>query len=260
MATDIPTNTVVQVTNLSSTTTYKFQWESTTWNIKPGQTVIAPYYGMCNWFGNPQTVNVGDSDANRETQHRTEEVKRLSVLYGTYAHPWSFPSPYIAYDHTDNRDITNVTYEQRDGLYWHPQIPWIEVQDIDGGRILTVLEDPDGDGVAGGIDPTLQAESASLKAALATMQQKLAQLEIQQARSDAQLAAQSAATPNPDFEGEVGLMVDGPIITPDMPSTGDGLPADDLEMETSPPRRPTIDNPSPPRPRPGTGPRPKRGR
>lgn len=218
--TTIPHTTVLKVTNLDSSRTYRFMWERETWVLPPGEVHVVPYYGAVSWFGDPRSINVGDPDRDAEKQTRTAEIRRLSVLYGTYDNPWFMDHPHLAKDYSDSRDETDHHYVQRDdGKFWHPHLPCVRVTNMSDVQVLTVLDDPLGDHLTPASAST-NAQVAVTEAAMADLQRQLSELQLQYAR------LQPAS--DPSFEGTVGNVVDHPLISPEAPSTMEGTDFDEL--------------------------------
>lgn len=78
--------------------------------IKPRSETVVPFEAMCLWMGNP---NSRDLDAKR--RDRTSEYRRLRVKYGVY-------------EHNDRED----------------QLPRLSAFNMEGEKIVTVLDDPEG--------------------------------------------------------------------------------------------------------------------
>lgn len=180
----------VRIRNVGSSK-LRLDYANQRWEIEPGQDAIAPYLGACYWFGDPRSVNVGD---NRSTQYRARELDRLSVLYGIYS------DAFVADDDNtftieqkvdDYRKLEPRPYVNRR----HPNLPQVEVYDLTTGeRILTVIDDPEGNDNGAHANP----ESASLQAQLQAMQDQMNALTAQLAISDPDAArAVLANSPSP---------------------------------------------------------------
>lgn len=81
--------------------------------IKPGQSRGVPYHGMVYWCGDPRAFDVPNDPKRR---FRTDEFKRLRILYGVYD----------------------------DMAQWYLRTPKLKVMSLGGKEITSVLEDPDG--------------------------------------------------------------------------------------------------------------------
>ena len=116
--------------------------------------VAIPYLAMCLWFGNPLLRDLSDVDMDK--RHRTRERERLAAKYGFGAmgEDW-----YI--DPTSDPDASRRTsrsfYEGMDPvapyepvtlngrpMYRHPNLPAVTCHTFDNKRIITVLDDPEG--------------------------------------------------------------------------------------------------------------------
>lgn len=148
--------------------------------INPGETRYLPWDAVCRWVGNPFARNMG---ADRQLHFRTNEVDRLSTVYGTYSEPWSTDEPYEIVDTTGPAGMKPIVYEERpDGRFYHPHIPSLLVKSSDGQVLTTVLQDPEGADVTPA-EQTSITESRTLAAAVAELQRQLAQTQLQLAQS-----------------------------------------------------------------------------
>lgn len=174
--------TALKVKNLSKRP-LKAQHANQKYVIKPGESRFLPAPAAFHWCGNPDARDVGDPDTSRGTQKRREERERLSVLYGVYSFPWAVDAPYVAEDPIDARG--SVKYDKRrDGQYWHPNLPEIEVTTFDGTVLPTVLADPFGENLAENLEKaTDRAERNVLESNVAELQRKLAELQLELART-----------------------------------------------------------------------------
>lgn len=86
------------------------KWEGNVFTIRPGSEIMVTQDAANRWTGNPTTVNDGKVNARRE------EYNRLRVLYGAYEN--------------DEK--------------WEANHPRLAVYDLDGNRINTVIDDPEG--------------------------------------------------------------------------------------------------------------------
>lgn len=151
--------------------------------IPSGGEVVMPWLAMCHFFGDPRAINIGDSDANRDTQFRRGEVERLQVHYGTYDQTWYEDVPMTTPGganelHMDEKGNSTglVPYQANGDKFMHPNLPRVEVFRMDNSeRITTVVEDPEGDGMAP--PDTSKLELATLKQQYDMMQERLDQLQ-----------------------------------------------------------------------------------
>lgn len=98
----------------------------------------------------PLKMAVGNWDAKdtEYVRYRSNEVRRLSMQYATYGAPWysDDPGQMTAGIVEAGEKIHPYSPSQRvDGRrqFMHPNLPRLEVTDLDGNRIFTVLDDPD---------------------------------------------------------------------------------------------------------------------
>lgn len=92
------------------------------YSIPSGREAIVPSEAMWLWLGHPEAVNLGP---NRNYRH--EEYERLRVRYG-------------AFDERDRDDNTITPADEK----WEQNKPLIEAWDLEGNRIVTVVDDPEG--------------------------------------------------------------------------------------------------------------------
>ena len=124
---------IVRMTNVGDDL-FRHEFELDWYVILPGETVLMPRAALNCWFGDPDLSNAG------KDQLRKREISRVRRRYGAYA----------------------------DDAEWERLRPRIECFDATTDeRILTVMDDPNGDGqkdhdVRGGAPETLIARVESL--------------------------------------------------------------------------------------------------
>lgn len=199
---NIAETTPVEVRNTGDTR-FAAMYASQRWVVEPGAKTLAPYHAACLWFGDPRAVNIGDRDTRPELQFRTNEIDRLSVRYGLCGDPW----------YADDVDIDKETFAEsandrykpqryKDGR--HPNLPRCEVYDLDGTRLITVIDDPEG---TGGQEPaTSQAERDLTKASVAALQAQVLELQNRLLLLNPEAGAQS-------LHPNTALPPDGPVDT-----------------------------------------------
>lgn len=200
--------TMVRVTN-HGPNIFRGGHANTKYTIEPAHSRFVPFHAACRWFGNPFLVNQGDSDSARETQFRTHEITRLGVLYGLCDGSWSTDGPFTQVDYSDSRDSTNMVYVPRpDGLHYHPNLPFVTVEDADGNPLDVVLNNPEGTHVTPAAATSI-AEQRGLNDAVAEMQRQITQLRME-------LAARQGSVPvNPDFDDATSASTDVAAVTPE---------------------------------------------
>lgn len=177
---------VVRVRN-SGQAVWKDTYGNVTYRVQPGSEGIVPFEAACLWFGHPDAI-----DIDPRNRHRSDEYARLRIRYGVY-------------------DDDNL---------WDQQTPNIEVFDLDGNRILTVVDDPLGDALSP--DDNDGVGRQLLMARVADMEKQLSAM-----RAQAELAARGeAALAN---AGEIDD--DGPTI-PTSPIPVPALPKNEAEGQT----------------------------
>lgn len=101
---------VVRVTNTGDTP-FIDKFDGQKFRVEPHSDTLVPFDAICLWMGNP-----GARDIDAKRRDRTDEFGRLRVRYGVYEH-----------EHL-----------------WETARPHLEVTTLEGERILTVAEDPEG--------------------------------------------------------------------------------------------------------------------
>lgn len=221
----IPESTISYVVNKGDRA-FKGMWANQEYVIAPGATAVVPYFAMCSWFGDPRAVNIGDPDANFDSQHRTHAYRALSARYGTQNDSWYIdamdvppdaPAPTVSDIHWVSPQTNPhgrpapVYYFDPDrganGAWVHPNIPKVEVY-RDGSlsdRIVTVLDDPHGDHLTPAATHSI-SEAKAIDDAVASLQQQVAQLQLEAAQKRQGLALDT------DFADGVA---DAPPVVPD---------------------------------------------
>ena len=117
---------------------FKAKYDNQTYLIKPNSETIVPLDAVCLWMGNPSSV-----DYDEKRRDRSDEYRRLRAKYGVYEH--------------DDRMEENL--------------PRLEAYTLDGERIWTVLEDPEGEH-AGSVTPP-RTDDDAVAAQILSMQQQI---------------------------------------------------------------------------------------
>lgn len=206
---------IVRVRNMGSTP-FKFKFDNEPYVVAPSSESLVPYGAMVLVAGNPDARNL-----NSRQRNRLLEFTRLRTKYGAY---------------------------EDDGK-WEKNRPAIEFYTMDGDRIWTVLDDPDGERV----NPNLADEqsNATLTAQLSSLQAQMSQVLGMIKSGELVLAdkggAGTVATLDQlgadDAERQIGLdtdpstlpplVVTEPEEAPIVSEGGDGPPMADLD--TTPP-------------------------
>jgi hypothetical protein len=127
------------------------KYAQTRYAVEPGGELIVPREAMWHWFGRPFLVDTG------KHKDRTTEWKRLQTLYGLF-------------------DDEAGSYDEK----FKQNVPQVEVYDLDGERIITVIDDPTGANISPA-DQTRQ-EKELLDEQIAKMRQELNALQAAQAQ------------------------------------------------------------------------------
>lgn len=172
-------NDVVRIRNLMDRE-WSAMYNSQTYRMGPGGETIAPYIAVCNWFGHPEAVDMGPRE-----RYRTDEYARLRVFYGVY----------------DDEDK------------WDELTPKVEVYDLDGNRITTVIDDPSGSALTPA--QSTVAERDLLVRQMAQMQKQMAAMQTQLDVQNRQVAAED--TGDIISDDEAPKTVNPHVINPDDP-------------------------------------------
>lgn len=201
-------------------------YDNTEFPIAVGETRLVPYYAMCMWCGDPRAV---DHPTDVRIRHRTDEWKRLRMVYGAY----------------DNAvDIANMLK--------------FRVTTIAGTPLITVLDDPDGHEINQGNSKQAN-DLAAMQRGLDNMNEQVAK---QQALIDALLkerngvvndgispAAQTHVATAPAIipeqaggqtwsDSSDGLPVDSPQVIPNLPPPPAAAQSQQGNLAPQPPQRP----------------------
>lgn len=194
----------VRIRNLG-TENWSDKWNNQTYRCASGGEALVPFAGVCLWFGHPAAVDIPGDPRQR---YRTEEFQRLCVKYGVYDHHEEFIAGQQALDDR--------------GRQVRKTIPLIEVFDLEGDKLTTVLEDPEGKTLA----PFSMEEQANLdlRAQMAQMQR---QMQVLQQQLSQQERGAAAVTQSPnvtdDLAPPIPQQTQGPIpVTPPAPPSGPG--------------------------------------
>lgn len=141
-------------------------YDNVRYTIAAGSEGFAPWEAMILWFGDPRA-----RDADDRHKDRTDEYERLRQKYGVY--------------HEDGK--------------FAEVVPHIEVYSLDGQRITTVAEDPEG--VPSNISiPATPTNPAETVAKLAAMEKRLNELTAAIGTLPEEQANQVVAVANGDLD------------------------------------------------------------
>lgn len=124
---------------------WRGKFDSQVYVVPPGGESMAPYPALVCWFGNPATHN-----ADKRNPERRKEFERLRAKYGVHEHL----------------------------ELWEKQRPHIECYTIDGQRIPTVVDDPEGVTVSAAT--MAQDENQMLSARIAALENEIMALRTAQ--------------------------------------------------------------------------------
>lgn len=136
-----PETQVVRVRNVGDED-FTAKYANVPYTVPAGQETIVPFLAMCLWLGHPDAV-----DIDKKRQYRLEEFQRLTARYGTYD----------------------------DLQAWEEQKPKLEAYSIDGNRLVTVVDDYQGNHLK--LDTSTVQEKATMMSAMAAMQEQMAAMQ-----------------------------------------------------------------------------------
>lgn len=145
---------IVTVENRSSED-FRGAYNSKSFVVPAGKKTIIDREAAVIWFGDWNTRNVG---SDPRTQYRARELERLKGLYGAL-----FDDPL-----EDPRIPDPLRGEQK----WAANKPNVALYEADGKAIVSVIEDPAGEGL-----PLEDAPAEDLAAAMATLQAQVAEMQ-----------------------------------------------------------------------------------
>ncbi len=132
---------------------FRNRFEGRWYEIPVGTEVVLDERMMWQWLGRPYLVDKPDDKA------RTEEYLRLRALYGS-----DYP------EIRDGQVVKNA--EQR----WDELKPSLEAFKLDGTRLITVVDDPEGAQITPAEQAT-KAEQANIDSTIAEMREQIAALQ-----------------------------------------------------------------------------------
>lgn len=159
------------------------------YRMNPGQEAIVSFAAACLWFGHPDAVDVDDRN-----RYRTEEHERLRVRYGVYDSPIEV---------------------------WDANTPNIEVHDLDGNRLITVVDDPEGKHLNPAVSS--QQEKTLMVEQMTRMQQQMKAMQAQMDQAErGDVAIANSGDVDEDESPFAGLTPSPtPVIGGDIPPPSD---------------------------------------
>lgn len=183
-------SSAVEIRNTSNDP-FKMAWNSVDYTVLANSSRNVPYYCMVSYFGDPRAFDVPGDERRR---HRTDEWARIRTRYGIY-------------DNTsDPSAMANL-----------PR--WMEVYNLAGTRIITVVDDWEGNSVSDlGVAKSRQEH---LEQSLSQLQEQMNRLLAERDNKDAAKTAtlndseqdQHRRTDQPTDVSEKQTSSDAPITT-----------------------------------------------
>lgn len=183
--------------------TFTDSCNSVPYYLEPGDEQVVPYDAVVLWCGHPDADN---SDPRNRV--RVVEWGRLRVRYGVY----------------EDADFAR-------------HIPHLEVSTLNGDRIHTVLDDPDGDNLT---------PAGTTRAQAITTEDQLSQLQAQVDALRQLLSEQVKRTAEKDDEDGDGDDEDGDGVSSPDPFSATDFTGDDVDTDLSDPSddfRAPVDSP-----------------
>ncbi|MFG0329856.1 MAG: hypothetical protein ACF8PN_08165 [Phycisphaerales bacterium] len=208
----------VRVTNLGDKPLV-LAWNGARYPIAPGAQRTVPVEAAYRSFGWWEAEDGGGRDDRRI------ERQRLSTLYGTMSEPWysqtpaqtamssevyANGNPIVAPEDYDPFDVVDGQTQ-----FMHPNLPKARVEDDNGQRLLTIIDDPLGEIVLE--HPLAGAEGdelAMLKRTLSQVTARLQQLEHQPPEVH-DLQVQTSPNPPAPVDPDEGGAVSADEVEPD---------------------------------------------
>lgn len=179
---------IVRVRN-TMTRDFRIDYANKRWDIGAGKERTLPYHCMVMVCGDPRAFDV---PGDMRQRYRTDEWQRLRILYGVYD----------------------------DILANGENLPKLEVYDLDGNRIQTVLDDPEGN--ADELAAINESELERTQNMLMATMQRLKELEA----SMADIVSRQQVPPDPTIIAELDEQrrTETPATTPLVEVPTDGAP------------------------------------
>jgi hypothetical protein len=149
---------VVRLHNVGSQD-FRGKYDGVRYVIQAGGQAIVPVEAMQHWLGRPHAIDRG------RWRERTDEFNRLKQLYGS-----AFVDP----------EVDGPIDEE---AKWARNKPFLEAYDLDGTRIITVVDDPKGEHL-NPADVT-QAEQRVVLDQMEALKRQLSQLQSEYAAQQA---------------------------------------------------------------------------
>lgn len=139
---------------------FKSRFEGRWYEIREGGDMICDERMMWQWMGRPFARD--KNDGGPEDRFRTEEFLRLKALYGL--------------DYAEHEDRSGGKIIKSAEERWEEGKPRIEAYRLDGERIVTVLDDPDGDTMTA-VDNVAKHEATNADARIDELRAEIQQLQ-----------------------------------------------------------------------------------
>lgn len=154
-----------------------WKWNSQRYMLRANETAIVPWEAMCLYMGRPDAVDYDD-----RRRDRFDEWQRLRMKYG-------------AYDSAER---------------WEANKPYVECMTLDEKKIITVVDDPEGDALTP--DNTTKMQNAMLQTRLRQLEAEMRSLRratnVAQMQDDAEASGvQVTEDRDPDREFEQDEMI-----------------------------------------------------
>lgn len=176
--------------------TFRDMFANQTYEVEPGKSTFVPFDAAALWFGHPDVF-----DVSPRQRPRTDLFKRLRLRYG-------------AYDQTEEVNGKDVPVGA--DVVWERNKPQVEVYTLEGKRLNTVVDDPEGRNV------TIDDEDASTRDMSLRMQALENELRLLREAQKSQRAVEQNEQDADDGNEDGGE--DGGEEEPEQPVGSDGIP------------------------------------
>jgi hypothetical protein len=213
-------NEAIRLRNVGPTL-WSDMFNGVTYQCPPGGETIVSFEAVCLWLGHPDAVDLGPGKT-----YRTDELHRLRIKYGVL--------DVLVEDPLSGHNVKTMEpcCPLSQDTQWDRNKPKLEAFTINGERIVTVVDDPDGRELTPAA--TSMAEQEGLQVQLKAMQKQMEQMQAQLANATRADAAEANSGAIPDDDAPIQTAP--PFTDPQSaPITVPG-PADPDVTEDSPSR------------------------
>lgn len=208
---------IVQVENIGRKSV-TFAWGGVKQIVRPGETRAVPAQGVKLALGDWDLHDDVDNDFTPRSSNR----ERLATKYGLCGDPFYSDDLLETMAGADEvnkagrviappRPYTPVELIDGRRAYLHPNLPQVKVSDLNGNRIITIVDDPDGVIESGKAQREMDRDdNAVMRAQVKALQEQQQQLIAALAVSNPGLAAELATSTNDPTRPDLPSVHDDP--------------------------------------------------